>query len=522
MDAASTDPQAPLPDDVPTLQRLVRELLGEVGRLRQENAALQARLDGLLRWRFGPRSERTRTPPPTTTPETPAATDAAGHGRQALPAHLPRQRVEYDLTEAEQLCPCCGRPRACIGAQVSEQLDYQPASYFVLQHVKKTYACRDCDGPAGQRLTTAGPAVVGPIPKGLPGPGLLAHLVVSKYGDHLPLYRLEGIVARSGVSLARSTLADWMAQAAALLRPLVDLMRAEVLRSRGVHSDDTPVPFQRPGQERTATGHLWVYLGDRDHPYAVFDFTPTYSRDGPEAVLAGYEGYLQADALAQYEGLYATGKVRHVACWAHARRKFVEAEKEDPVRARQALDRIGQLYAVERRLAEQFEPDDDAGRQGYRRAQAGPLLEGLRGWLEEQQRQVLPKGQLGQAVGYALRHWAALTRYLEEGYLAIDNNAAERALRQVAVGRKNWLFCGSEEGGQTAAVLFSVVGTCKRLGVDPFAYLREALPGLFALGEGAGAAALADWLPDAWQKRQARGAAGPAEAEAAAPEVPAT
>jgi hypothetical protein len=209
---------------------------------------------------------------------------------------------------------------------------------------------------------------------------------------------------------------------------------------------------------------------------------------------------LQADALAQYEGLYATGKVRHVACWAHARRKFVEAEKEDPGRARQALDRIGQLYAVERRLAEQFEEADDAGRQGYRCAQAGPLLEGLRGWLGEQQRQALPKGLLGQALGYALRHWEALTRYLEEGYLAIDNNAAERALRQVAVGRKNWLFCGSEEGGQTAAVLYSVVGTCKRLGVDPFAYLAEALPGLFALGAGPSAEALASWLPDAWQR----------------------
>src|SRR5262249_44677640 len=269
-----------------------------------------------------------------------AETDAAdvsagapGHGRQVLPEHLPRERVEYDLTEAERRCPACGRPRACIGEQVSEQLDYRPASYFVVQHARKTYACRHCAGATEQRFTTAGPATVGPIAKGLPGPGLLAHLVTCKYADHLPLHRLEGIVARSGVTLARSTLCDWMAQAAALLTPLGALMRSRLLQSRVIHSDDTPVPFREDGKDRASTGHLWVYLGDRDRPYVCFDFTTHYRRDGPERFLRGYEGYLQADALAQYEGLFATGAVIHVACNAHARRRFVEAQASAPAEA---------------------------------------------------------------------------------------------------------------------------------------------------------------------------------------------
>jgi transposase len=408
----------------------------------------------------------------------------------------------YDLTEAEQLCPGCGRLRTCIGEQVSEQLDYRPASYFVVQHVKKTYACRDCAGPGEQRFTTAGPATVGPIAKGLVGPGLLAHLITCKYADHLPLHRLEGIVARSGVDLARSTLCDWMAAAARLLTPLVALMQDRLLQSRVIHSDDTPVPFREAGKDKTSTGHLWVYIGDRDHPYVRFDFTTHYRRDGPAGVLQGYAGYLQADALGQYEGLFATGAVTHVACNAHARRRFVDAQVSAPEEAAAALTYFRKLYQVERELAERFAADDDAGRQQYRCARTAEVWEQFHAWLTAQPAQVLPKSPLGEAVGYALSNWEALMRYTEQGYLAIDNNLSERTLRQVAIGRKNWLFCGSAEGGQTAAVLYSVVGTCKHLGLDPFAYLREALPGLFALGEKPREEALTYWLPDGWKKRQ--------------------
>jgi transposase len=510
MDAQLANPERPLPADVPALQELVRQLLDEVGRLRrdnehlrQDNERLQHRLDQALRQQFGRRSERARPRRGRLRPQPEGVAQPAerpGHGRQSLPEHLPRERVEHDLPEAEKPCPCCGRPRACIGEQVSEQLDYRPASYFVVQHVKKTYACRHCDGPAERRFTTAGPATAGPIAKGLAGPGLLAHLVTCKYADHLPLHRLEGIVARSGVTLARSTLCDWMAQVARLLAPLVALMQSRLLQSRVIHSDDTPVPFREAGKDKTSTGHLWVYIGDRDHPYVRFDFTTHYRRDGPEAILQGYAGYLQADALAQYEGLFATGSVLHVACNAHARRRFVDAQASAPEEAAEALAYFRKLYQVERELAGRFATDDDAGRQRYRSARTAAVRDEFHSWLLRKREQVLPKSPLGDAIGYALSNWAALMRYTEQGYLAIDNNLAERTLRQVALGRNNWQFCGSPEGGRTAAALYSVVGTCKHLGVDPFVYLREALPGLSALGEKPSEEALTCWLPDVWKK----------------------
>jgi transposase len=507
MDALLANPAPALPQDVATLQQLVHQLLDEVRRLRADNEQLRQRLDQALRQQFGPRSERARprrqrAEPVADGADAPAGTP--GHGRQVLPAHLPRERVEYDLTEAERRCPSCGRPRACIGEQVSEQLDYRPASYFVVQHAKKTYACRHCDAAAEQRFTTAGPATIGPIAKGLPGPGLLAHLVTCKYADHLPLHRLEGIVARSGVTLARSTLCDWMAQAAALLTPLVALMQARLLQARVIHSDDTPVPFREDGKDKTSTGHLWVYLGDRAQPYVVFDFTTHYRRDGPEQVLKGYTGYLQADALAQYEGLFAGGQVAHVACNAHARRRFVEAQASAPKEAAEALAYFRALYQVERELAQRFAADDDAGRQQYRCAQTASVREAFQAWLLGQRQQALPKAPLGQAVSYALSNWEALMRYTEQGYLAIDNNLAERTLRQVALGRNNWQFCGSAEGGRTAAALYSVVGTCKHLRIDPFAYLRDTLPGMSAVGEQPRVEKVLEWLPDRWLQRHGR------------------
>ena len=509
MEALLANPGAALPTDVAELHGLVRQLLGEVRRLRQDNEQLRHRLDQALRLHFGRRSERSRprrARVPREEGDDGEGRARPGHGRQPLPAHLPRERVVYDVAEADRPCPSCGGPRVCIGEQVSEQLDYRPASYFVIQHARKTYSCRSCDGPSERRFATAGPAVVGPIPKGLPGPGLLAHLLTCKYADHLPLHRLQGIVARSGVWLSRSTLCDWMASAAALLGPLVALMRDRVLRSRVIHSDDTSVPFLERGRDKARDGHLWVYIGDRDHPYVVFDFTAHYRRDGPEQFLKGYAGYLQADALAQYEGLFATGEVFHVACNAHARRRFVEAQASAPAEAEEALTYIRKLYRVERALAGQFAADDDAGRQQYRSAQTAAVREEFHTWLAVQRARALPKSPLGEAVGYALSNWDALMRYTDQGYLAIDNNLSERTLRQVVLGRSNWQFCGSAEGGRTAAVLYSVVGTCKHLGIDPFAYLRDVLPALFGFGENSGDSALADVLPDVWQRRQPTGA----------------
>lgn len=509
MDATTLTPDSPLPDDVPTLQALVRQLLTELARLRAENAELRGKLDAALKHRFGRRSER-RPPAPRPNNEPPAR--ATPHGRAALPEHLERREVVHDLTDAEKLCPCCGQPRVCIGEQRAEQLDLEPARFFVLRTRKKTYACPRCSPeqvPAEERLRTAGPAEVGPLAKGLCGPGLLAHVLTAKFADHVPVHRLAGQLSRSGVPLTDSTLGDWVAQAADLLQPLYDLLHQRVLLSRVLHGDDTTVKLRVPGADRTRKAHLWVYIGDADYPYTVFDFTADYSAAGPQAFLEGYRGYFQADALAQYEGLYGEEKIRHCCCWAHARRKFVAAVEGGEVRAQAALDWIGQLYALERALPPLLLPSDDLAQQQQRRQreeqrrqqrqlQARPILAELRTWLDRERARALPKTPLGQALGYALNHWAALERYLEQGYLAIDNNLSERTLRAIAVGRNNWGVIGSAAAGTRAAVLYSVVGTCKHLGLDPFVYLRDALPGLFALGAAPSSEQLLPWLPDRW------------------------
>jgi len=517
MEAPLLPADAPLPDDVPTLQRLVRELLAEVARLRADNAALQSKLDAALKHRFGRRSERRpkrREPPADDEP----ARRRDEHGRAPLPEHLERREVVHDLSEAERLCPCCSQLRVCIGEQTAEQLDLEPARCFVLRTVRKTYACRHCDParvPAEQRLQTAGPAQVGPIAKGLCGPGLLAHTVTAKFADHTPLHRLAGQLARSGVTVARSTLGDWLTAAADLLEPLVELMHQRLRGSRVLHGDDTGVKLRLPGAERTARAYLWVAIGDADYPYVVFDFTADHTAAGPEAFLKGFTGYLQADALAQYEGLYGDDRAKHCCCWAHARRKFVAAAEAGDGVAEAALAWIRQLYALERELPPLLPPSDDPAaaaarrqreeqRRQLRQQQAAPVLAELKAWLDGQRPQALPKSPLGVALGYALNHWEALLRYLEQGYLAIDNNLSERTLRAIALGRNNWGVLGSAAGGRTAALLYSVVGTCKHLGIDPFGYLREALPGLFTLGEAATAEGLREWLPDRWLLSRSR------------------
>jgi transposase len=515
MDSPPPGPDTPLPSDVATLQTMVRELLAEVARLRAENAELKTKLDAATKHRFGRKSERNKPAPVSTDPKPARRRDE--HGRAVLPEHLERRDVVHDLTDDQKRCPACGRVREHIGEQTAEQLDLDPPRFFVLRTRKRSYACRHCDGavPSEQRITTAGPAQVGPIAKGLCGPGLLAHVITAKFADHLPVHRLAGQLSRSGVAVARSTLGDWLKQAAELLDPLVTLMHQRLLRSRVIHADDTPVKLRVEKQDRTTRAHLWVAIGDADYPYVVFDFTSDYTADGPRAFFGGYAGYLQADALAQYEGLYGAGKVRHVCCWAHARRKFVAAHEASDERVGRALELIGKLYAIERALppllgcshdpvaAEQRRAREDQRRAIRQRESEGVLSE-LQSWLDRTRSGALPKSPLGSAIGYATNNWAALVRYRDEGYLAIDNNLAERTLRAVAVGRNNWGAVGSAVGGRTAAVLYSVVGTCKHLSLDPWAYLREALPGLFALGEEPAAEQLRDWLPDRWLLNRSR------------------
>lgn len=510
MAASAPNPDTPLPTDVATLQAMVRELLAEVARLRAKNAELKTKLDAATRHRFGRRSERRKPTPVPTDPKLARRRDE--HGRAALPEHLERRDVVHDLTDQEKLCPACGRVREPIGEQAAEQLDLDPPRFFVLRTRKRSYACRHCDPvavPSEERIATAGPAQVGPIAKGLCGPGLLAHAITAKFADHVPVHRLAGQLSRSGVAVARSTLGDWLAQAAQLLDPLVELMHTRLLGSRVIHADDTPVKLRVAGSDRTRKAHLWVAIGDADFPYVVFDFTTDYTADGPEQFFDGYTGHLQADALAQYEGLYGGAKVRHVCCWAHARRKFVAAYEAGDGRAARALELIGKLYATERALPPLLAPADDPVATEQRRAreeerhasrvqESEGVLSALQSWMEATRSGTLPKSPLGIAIGYARNNWDALVRYRDAGYLAIDNNLAERTLRAVALGRNNWGVVGSESGGKTAAVLYSVVLACKHLSIDPWAYLREALPGIFALGEEPSVEQLSEWLPDRW------------------------
>jgi transposase len=350
-----------------------------------------------------------------------------------------------------------------------------------------------------------------PIAKGLPGPGLLAHLIVSKYTDHLPLHRLQRAYERQGFFLHRSTLCDWLGACADLLRPLYDLMVSMVLQSRALHTDDTTVKMQELVTHLLSTARLWVYLGDAAHPYNVFDFTVNRKRDGPERFLTNYRGYLHADAFSGYDGLYlpdprtAAAGIIEVACNAHARRKFYEARGSDALRSHQALAYYRQLYELER-AAKDF---SDAQRLQLRQDLAVPILGRFHAWLTAQRPEVLPKSPMGEAIGYALNNWEALRRYTEAGFLAIDNNAAEREMKRIAIGRKNWLTVGSPGGGQTAALMFSFTSTCQRLGVEPWGYLQDVLARLPTMPAGQ----LSDLLPDHWQvARQARAAtpSGPA------------
>jgi hypothetical protein len=350
------------------------------------------------------------------------------------------------------------------------------------------------------------PAAV--IDKGLPGPGLLAQIVASKYADHLPLHRLERILGRHGIALSRSTMCGWMAHVAALFRPVVDRMADDVRLSRLLHTDATKMPYLDPERAsgRTLSGQMWIYYGDRDHPFNVFDFCPDHSAAGIDAFLQEkqYRGYLNADAHNLYDHLFASGAIREVGCWAHCRRNFYEAKESDPARAHLVLARIRQLYAVEaetrtRIAARELQGGEaDEVRLRLRQEQALPIVTSLCQWLREEETKVLPKSPMGQAIAYALRHGQALTRYLDDGFLDIDNNVAELTLRHIAIGRKNWLFAGSQAGAQTAAILFSVTSTCQRHQVDAFAYLHDVLQRL-AHEPQPPAEILRNWLPDRWK-----------------------
>jgi transposase len=398
-----------------------------------------------------------------------ASTPARKPVRKPLPQHLPRESVIY---APEVTCPDCGKAMQRIGEDVSEMLEYVPARFKVIRHIRPKLSCACC-----QRIVQV-PAPVRPIDRGLPGPGLLAHIAVSKFADALPLYRQAQIYARVGIELERSTLAGWLGGVALLVQPLVDALGRYVLAAHKLHADDTPVPVLEPGRGATKTGRLWTYVRDdrpagSAEPAAVwFQYSPDRKGEWPLAHLQPFTGILQADGYAGFDRLYARGDIIEAACWAHVRRKFYDLHvATDSPLAAEALTRIGALYDIETDI--RGRPADQ--RRSAREARAGPLLDDFHGWLQQTLATVSQKSALAIAIRYALTRWAALTRYRDDGRIEIDNNAAERALRAVALGRKNYLFAGSDIGGERAAAFYSLIGTAKLHGLDPEAYLRTVL-----------------------------------------------
>lgn len=484
---------------------MIQDLLAQLHSVQQRYEKLEHQLQQLLRHRFGQRADRLDADQlalfalevlrgaaedtdraDADTSEAARSPKRHGHGRKRLPKDLPRRRIEHPIPPEAWRCLECGRKKVRIGEEVSEQLEYEPASLYVIEHVRPKVACRHCESGV---LTAEKP--MQPIEKGLPGPGLLAHIVTCKYADHLPLHRLEGTFQRHGVEIPRSTTCGWMRACADLLEPLHDMMKAEVLDSKVIHTDDTPLPVLDKQRTKTRTGRMWVYIGDRQHPYTVYDYTASRKRDGPAEFLKDFAGYLQADAFAGYDGIYLEQDVQEVACWSHARRKLIDAQSSDPQRSVTAAAWIRKLYDVEKEARDRKAPE----RKVLRQEKAKPLLDGFGEWLREESKRVLPKSPIGQAISYTLSNWEALNRYLGDGDLAIDNNAAERALRGVVLGRKNWLFAGSDNGGRTAAVLTSFTATCKARGIDPLAYLRDVLGRISAHPM----RRLAELLPDRWK-----------------------
>ncbi len=395
---------------------------------------------------------------------------AARPARRPLPAHL-RREVETYLPQ-QKACPDCGGELKHLGEDVSEILEYVPERVKVIRQVRPKLACAGCD-----RIVQA-PAPSRPIERSIAGPGLLAHVLVSKYSDHLPLYRQSEIYAREGVEIDRSTLAEWVGGTSRLLAPLVEALRGHVLAGQKLHADDTPVPVLAPGLGKTKTGRLWTYVRD-DRPAA--DPTPPgvwfcYSADRkgehPKQHLSSFTGTLQADGYAGFDQIYEAGRIQEAACWAHVRRKFydlVEAHKSKT--AEMALERIAELYAVEKGIRGRSSEE----RREIRNLRSRPLLESFKQWLEETLGKLSRKSDTAIAVRYALGRWEALMRYCDDGVLEIDNNAAERALRVVALGRKNFLFAGSDRGGNSAAAIYSLIGTAKLNGLNPESYLRDVL-----------------------------------------------
>lgn len=492
---------ADFPDDIHALRAIIaaqrRELADQARHLLSRDTLiekLKAQLALLRRARFGASSEKidraieqlelaleeieASSGQAVAPVEGPALEgERAKPSRQPLPDHLPRQDIRHE--SADCACPICGGGEFLkAGVTVSEVLDYVPASFRVVRHLRSRLVCKGCD----TEIKAAMPSL--PIERGKPGPGLVAHVLVAKYCDHLPLYRQSEIYAREGVDLARSTMADWVGKANALLAPLVEKLRDHVFAAARLHGDDTPVPVLEPGKGSTKTGRLWTYVrdgrpcGDTSPPAVRYFYSPDRKGEHPKRHLKDFKGVLHADGYAGFKDLYEAktlGKppdIQEAACFAHARRKFFDLTASGPAPiAREALRRIGELYDIEAGI--RGSPPDR--RLKERQNQTRPRFDALRTWLDDQLKQLPRKSGTAEAIRYALTRWKALGRFIDDGTIEIDNNAAERSIRPIALGRKNWLFAGSDQGGERAAGILSLIETAKLNGIDPEAYLRDVL-----------------------------------------------
>jgi len=533
MEGARSNPSmASLPDDPAALKALIATLMGRVDALELAKLRLELELLKYKRWMYGPRADKLASlkdvaqmllsfgeeidqrplnasdaadvvaeDTDAAKSETPSRRVKRGRrnlGADAF-ASLPVTRHVYDLAEDQKPCPCCGTVREKIGEESSWQIEYIPGHFERLEHVRFKYACSHCEksaSPDGPQIERADKPD-GCIDKGLAGPGLLAYVVTSKYADYLPLYRLEDIFGRSGFEIARSTMSLWCRDVAELVTPLYELMVKRVLQSKVIGTDDTIMPMQEPGAGKTTKARMWVYVGDDDNPYTIFDFTLSRSRDGPAQFLKDYKGTLLADAYGGYDGIVVGNQITRAGCWAHARRKFVEAEASHPAIAAEAVGIIKALYAIE----ERGKHLDVEARAVLRRAESAPILAAFKAKLFTWRDQLLPKHPMAQAAGYALNQWDTLTVFAgthpDAGRVPIDNNTSEREMKRIVLNRKNSLFVGNERAGRHAAILSSLTSTCRRHAIDPQRYLTQLLVNLPATP----VRRLGEWLPDAWKRR---------------------
>ena len=468
-----------LPDDTNTLKQMVLALLSQIDDLNGQLYYLKRQLFGRKSEKLNPaqrllfenlydqvkaKVEEQRQPKAE---KVKVRKNANHKGRKPLPADLPREIIEIEPSEEEKICFVCDNEKQRIGSEVTEKLEYVPASFYVKQYVRHKYVCRQCQSNISIGLL---PAMA--IDKGIAGEGLLAHIITSKYCDHLPLNRLENIFKRHGVDIDVSTMCDWVGNSADLLEPLVKRMHEKILQSPKINTDDTPIPIKSKKRKgSTYNGYLWAYI---DNEYnVVFDFTPTRSREGPIKFLGNYSGYVQADAYSGYDEFFRKGKATEVGCNSHARRKFEYALDSDPVRAARMMVLWGRLYEIESRAKK--EKYNSAQLIEARQKEAKPILAEIKTVLDEYKNQVLPKSPMGKAITYALNQWQVLNRYIDDPILDIDNNLSERTLRMVVIGRKNYMFAGSEAGAWRAAIIYSLVASCKLNEIDPFRYFRDVL-----------------------------------------------